>query len=110
MSYLTAKGCCLTCYKWVPKIVTTCSLFVGTFRYFFRKLSQAIAMTACDLCASIKPWDIQVQTVKVIFEEFYAQVLIDLYFSNFPISVFGLIHEKIFFNYSLKSNSLIYMV
>ncbi|KAK7066509.1 hypothetical protein SK128_016611, partial [Halocaridina rubra] len=36
-------------------------------------LIEAIAMTACDLCASAKPWDIQVETVKVIFEEFYEQ-------------------------------------
>ncbi|KAK4293759.1 hypothetical protein Pmani_033559 [Petrolisthes manimaculis] len=38
-----------------------------------RLLIQAIAMTACDLCASAKPWDVQVETVKVIFEEFYEQ-------------------------------------
>ncbi|PNF20836.1 hypothetical protein B7P43_G12063, partial [Cryptotermes secundus] len=38
-----------------------------------RLLIQAIAMTACDLSASAKPWDIQVKTVKVIFEEFYEQ-------------------------------------
>ncbi|KAJ8979763.1 hypothetical protein NQ317_015240 [Molorchus minor] len=36
-------------------------------------LQQAIAMTASDLSASSKPWDIQVETVKVIFEEFYQQ-------------------------------------
>lgn len=30
-------------------------------------------MTASDLAASAKPWDIQVKTVKVIFEEFYEQ-------------------------------------
>lgn len=30
-------------------------------------------MTASDLSASAKPWDIQVETVKVIFEEFYQQ-------------------------------------
>ncbi|XP_059614609.1 probable 3',5'-cyclic phosphodiesterase pde-5 [Phlebotomus argentipes] len=38
-----------------------------------RLLIQAIAMTASDLSASAKPWDIQVETVKVIFEEFYQQ-------------------------------------
>ncbi|XP_014663582.1 PREDICTED: LOW QUALITY PROTEIN: probable 3',5'-cyclic phosphodiesterase pde-5, partial [Priapulus caudatus] len=37
------------------------------------ELLQAIIMTGCDLSASIKPWDIQVKTVKVIFEEFYEQ-------------------------------------
>lgn len=36
-------------------------------------LIQAISMTASDLSASTKPWDIQVKTVKVIFEEFYDQ-------------------------------------
>lgn len=30
-------------------------------------------MTGSDLSASAKPWDIQVKTVKVIFEEFYQQ-------------------------------------
>jgi hypothetical protein len=35
-------------------------------------------MTACDLSASAKPWDVQVKTVKVIFEEFYEQVRIIL--------------------------------
>lgn len=38
-----------------------------------RMLMQAISMTASDLSASTKPWDIQVQTVRVIFEEFYQQ-------------------------------------
>lgn len=36
-------------------------------------LLEAIAMTAADLCASAKPWGIQVETVKVIYEEFYLQ-------------------------------------
>lgn len=36
-------------------------------------LTQAISMTASDLSASAKPWDVQVQTVRVIFEEFYQQ-------------------------------------
>lgn len=38
-----------------------------------RMLTQAISMTASDLSASAKPWDVQVQTVRVIFEEFYQQ-------------------------------------
>lgn len=38
-----------------------------------RNLLEAITMTACDLCASCKPWDQQVETVRVIFEEFYEQ-------------------------------------
>ena len=39
-----------------------------------RNLAFSISMTACDLCASSKPWHVQLETVKVIFEEFYAQV------------------------------------
>lgn len=35
---------------------------------------RALAMTACDLSACAKPWKIQYETVKVIFQEFYAQV------------------------------------
>ncbi|XP_026500541.2 probable 3',5'-cyclic phosphodiesterase pde-5 isoform X1 [Vanessa tameamea] len=38
-----------------------------------RDLAMAISMTAADLSASTKPWDIQIKTVKVIFEEFYDQ-------------------------------------
>lgn len=30
-------------------------------------------MTGSDLCASAKPWEIQTETVRVIFEEFYEQ-------------------------------------
>ena len=32
-------------------------------------------MTGADLCASTKPWKQQRETVQVIFEEFYSQVL-----------------------------------
>ncbi|XP_053624261.1 probable 3',5'-cyclic phosphodiesterase pde-5 [Plodia interpunctella] len=38
-----------------------------------RDLAMAISMTAADLSASAKPWDIQNKTVRVIFEEFYDQ-------------------------------------
>ncbi|CAB3226351.1 unnamed protein product [Arctia plantaginis] len=38
-----------------------------------RDLGMAISMTAADLSAAAKPWDIQIKTVKVIFEEFYDQ-------------------------------------
>jgi len=37
-------------------------------------LLQTVIITACDLCASAKPWDIQLQTVHIIFDEFYLQV------------------------------------
>ncbi|XP_041986984.1 probable 3',5'-cyclic phosphodiesterase pde-5 isoform X2 [Aricia agestis] len=38
-----------------------------------RDLAMAISMTSADLSAAAKPWDIQIKTVKVIFEEFYDQ-------------------------------------
>ncbi|KHN74347.1 putative 3',5'-cyclic phosphodiesterase pde-5 [Toxocara canis] len=38
-----------------------------------RALVQAVLMTGCDLIASAKPWAVQTETVKVIFEEFYEQ-------------------------------------
>jgi hypothetical protein len=40
----------------------------------YRLLLEAITMTASDLSASAKPWELQVKTVKVIFQEFYEQV------------------------------------
>lgn len=48
----------------------------GEFRWEekeHRRLLQAIAMTGSDLCASSKPWEVQAETVRVIFEEFYDQ-------------------------------------
>ncbi len=48
------------------------ALFTATSR----RLAFAIMMTSSDLCASAKPWDIQLDIVKIIFEEFYAQVVI----------------------------------
>jgi cAMP and cAMP-inhibited cGMP 3',5'-cyclic phosphodiesterase 10 len=38
-----------------------------------RMMVNAVAMTAADLSASSKPWEIQTETVKGIFEEFYEQ-------------------------------------
>ncbi|XP_031549791.1 probable 3',5'-cyclic phosphodiesterase pde-5 isoform X3 [Actinia tenebrosa] len=48
----------------------------GTFSWEdqeHRRLLRAICMTACDLSACTKPWDIQYQIVKVIYQEFYAE-------------------------------------
>ncbi len=39
-----------------------------------RQLVMAVSMTACDLCSMYKPWDLQVQLVHVIMEEFWIQV------------------------------------
>lgn len=52
-----------------------------------RMLTQAISMTASDLSASAKPWEVQVQTVKVIFEEFYQQGDAERAAGRVPISM-----------------------
>ena len=39
-----------------------------------RLLVQTMIMTGSDLCASSKPWKKQLDTVAVIYEEFYRQV------------------------------------
>ena len=41
---------------------------------YSRMLVEALLMTGSDLCASAKPWDLQMQTVEVIYDEFYRQV------------------------------------
>uniref|UniRef100_A0A1B6CTP1 Phosphodiesterase n=1 Tax=Clastoptera arizonana TaxID=38151 RepID=A0A1B6CTP1_9HEMI len=38
-----------------------------------RLLLQAVTMTASDLSASAKPWELQAETAQVIFQEFYEQ-------------------------------------
>ncbi|XP_059090065.1 probable 3',5'-cyclic phosphodiesterase pde-5 isoform X3 [Tigriopus californicus] len=38
-----------------------------------RMIVEALVMTASDLCSSSKPWDLQLATVTVIYEEFYSQ-------------------------------------
>ncbi|VDN03482.1 unnamed protein product [Thelazia callipaeda] len=48
----------------------------GTFNWDdndHRLLIEAILMTGCDLIAAAKPWPVQTETVKIIFEEFYEQ-------------------------------------
>ena len=39
-----------------------------------RLLVQSICMTGSDLNSSSKPWDVQFNTSKVVYEEFYEQV------------------------------------
>ncbi|KAK6188282.1 hypothetical protein SNE40_004492 [Patella caerulea] len=38
-----------------------------------RRLLHALVMTACDLCAMTKPWDVQLDSVNVIYQEFWAE-------------------------------------
>ena len=41
---------------------------------FSRLLVQSICLTGSDLNSSSKPWDIQVKTTQVVYEEFHDQV------------------------------------
>lgn len=43
-----------------------------------RKLAQAISMTAADLSATAKPWEVHQSTVQIMIEEFYAQVMVHI--------------------------------
>ena len=58
---------CTTCF-------TLCYLSSLHILTYFRMLVEALLMTGSDLCASAKPWDLQMQTVEVIYDEFYRQV------------------------------------
>ena len=46
-------------------------------------------MTGCDLVASAKPWKMQLDTVKYIFEEFYQQVVFHVLEEAFANNVVG---------------------
>ena len=53
----------------------------------FRLLVEALAMTGSDLCASSKPWDLQMQTVTTIYEEFYSQGDTELESGRVPLPI-----------------------
>lgn len=55
----------------------------------FRKLLRAICMTACDLSACTKPWEIQLEIVKVIYQEFYAEVRMIINYCKYNLSNYG---------------------
>jgi cAMP and cAMP-inhibited cGMP 3',5'-cyclic phosphodiesterase 10 len=52
-------------------------IFISFYQklHIYRRLVHTIVMTGCDLVASAKPWKMQLDTVKYIFEEFYQQVV-----------------------------------
>ena len=59
--------------------VTSTFLTLACYHYWIcvvcnRQLVMAISMTAADLCSMYKPWDLQLQLVHVIMEEFWIQV------------------------------------
>ena len=43
---------------------------------FPRLLAQSICLTGSDLNSSSKPWNVQVKTTQVVYEEFHDQVKI----------------------------------
>lgn len=52
-----------------------------------RSLVESLLMTGSDLCASAKPWDLQLQTVNVIYEEFYLQGDIEIKAGRVPVPI-----------------------
>ena len=44
------------------------------FDPFSRLLAQSICLTGSDLNSSSKPWNVQVKTTQVVYEEFHDQV------------------------------------
>ena len=46
-------------------------------------------MTACDLSACTKPWEIQLEIVKVIYQEFYAEVRMIINYCKYNLSNYG---------------------
>ena len=59
-----------------------CSLFT-----VYRLLVQAVLMTGSDLCASSKPWELQLQTVDAIYAEFYHQGDVELEAGRVPVPI-----------------------
>lgn len=49
-------------------------------------------MTGSDLCASSKPWDLQMQTVNTIYEEFYKQGDTELEAGRVPVPIMNRIY------------------
>ena len=44
-------------------------------------------MTGSDLCASSKPWELQLQTVDAIYDEFYHQGDVELEAGRVPVPI-----------------------
>ena len=44
-------------------------------------------MTGSDLCASSKPWELQLQTVDAIYDEFYRQGDVELRAGRVPVPI-----------------------
>ena len=60
-----------------------CSIFTTIYRL----LVQAVLMTGSDLCASSKPWELQLQTVDAIYAEFYHQGDVELEAGRVPVPI-----------------------
>ncbi len=51
-------------------------------------------MTASDLCSSFKPWELQLATVNVIYEEFYLQGDLELNAGRVPVPIMNRNNDK----------------
>lgn len=58
-----------------------------------RLLVETMIMTGSDLCASAKPWKDQLDTVAVIYEEFYRQGDFEKESGRLPVPIMNRFHE-----------------
>jgi cAMP and cAMP-inhibited cGMP 3',5'-cyclic phosphodiesterase 10 len=56
-------------------------------------LIESVMMTASDLCSSSKPWELQLATVTVIYEEFYRQGDIEIESGRIPVPIMDRTHD-----------------
>jgi len=49
-----------------------------THAHMCRELVHCLAMTACDICSTCKPWEVHRDGVEDLFNEFYHQVWLDV--------------------------------
>ena len=52
-----------------------------------------MVMTGSDLCASTKPWDLQLDTVEDIYHEFYTQGDREMASGRLPVPIMNRFHR-----------------
>ena len=59
-------------------VLLTC-IHMYTHAHVCRELVHCLAMTACDVCGTCKPWEVHRDGVEDLFNEFYHQVWLDVW-------------------------------
>ena len=58
-----------------------------------RLLVETMVMTGSDLCASTKPWNLQLDTVEDIYHEFYTQGDREMASGRLPVPIMNRFHR-----------------